>query len=181
MKYLCFITHHITKDYGAIGTVPWILNLAGGEQSASHLGGCTPAERTPEPNGGLWEGSFFFVSWGGVRLSPLGTSATNWPILPAPDDIWWMWNSRWNENWQVKPKYSEKTCPSATLSTINPIWPDMGLNPGRRDGKPATNRLSYGTARMGGQKSRLDYVEKRKVPYPCWELKPLFSVVQPIA
>jgi hypothetical protein len=29
---------------------------------------------------------FFFVSWGGVRLSPLGTSATNWPIVPAPDD-----------------------------------------------------------------------------------------------
>jgi hypothetical protein len=22
-----------------------------------------------------------------VRLSPLGTSATNWPIVPAPDDI----------------------------------------------------------------------------------------------
>jgi hypothetical protein len=26
------------------------------------------------------------VSWGGVRLSPLGTSATIWPIVPAPDD-----------------------------------------------------------------------------------------------
>jgi hypothetical protein len=26
------------------------------------------------------------VSWDGVRLSPLGTSATNWPIVPAPDD-----------------------------------------------------------------------------------------------
>jgi hypothetical protein len=23
---------------------------------------------------------------GGVRLSPLGTSATTWPIVPAPDD-----------------------------------------------------------------------------------------------
>jgi hypothetical protein len=29
---------------------------------------------------------FFLVSWGGVRLSPLGTAATNWPIVPAPDD-----------------------------------------------------------------------------------------------
>jgi hypothetical protein len=28
----------------------------------------------------------FLVSWVGVRLSPLGTSATNWPIVPAPDD-----------------------------------------------------------------------------------------------
>jgi hypothetical protein len=26
------------------------------------------------------------VSWDGVRLSPLGTWATNWPIVPAPDD-----------------------------------------------------------------------------------------------
>jgi hypothetical protein len=28
----------------------------------------------------------------------------------------------------------------------NPTWPDSGLNPGRRGGKPATNRLSYGAA-----------------------------------
>jgi hypothetical protein len=72
-----------------------------------------------------------------VRLSPLGTSATNWPVAPAPDDRWWwMWSSRRNENWQGKPKYSEKTYPSATLFTINPTWPDLGLNPGRRSGKP---------------------------------------------
>jgi hypothetical protein len=45
-----------------------------------------------------------------------------------------------------KPKYSEKTCPSATLSTTNSTWLDPVLNPGRRGGKPATNRLSYGAA-----------------------------------
>jgi hypothetical protein len=27
---------------------------------------------------------FFLVSWGGVK--ELGTSATDWPIVPAPDD-----------------------------------------------------------------------------------------------
>jgi hypothetical protein len=32
-------------------------------------------------------------------------------------------------------------CPSQ-----NPTLPDPGLNPGRRGGKPATNRLSYGAA-----------------------------------
>jgi hypothetical protein len=32
-------------------------------------------------------------------------------------------------------------CPSQ-----NPTWPDQGLNPGRRCGKPATNSLSYGAA-----------------------------------
>jgi hypothetical protein len=32
-------------------------------------------------------------------------------------------------------------CPSQ-----NPTWPDTGLNPGRRGGKPVTNRLRYGAA-----------------------------------
>jgi hypothetical protein len=78
---------------------------------------------------------FFLVSWGGVRLSPLGTSVTNWPIVSASDDRWRMWSSRRNENWKGKPKYSEKTCPSATLSK-NSTW--------STGGKPVTN--SYGTA-----------------------------------
>jgi hypothetical protein len=30
--------------------------------------------------------SFVLVSWGGVRLSPLGTASTVRPIVPAPDD-----------------------------------------------------------------------------------------------
>jgi hypothetical protein len=34
-------------------------------------------------------------------------------------------------------------CPSQ-----NPTCPDPGLNPGRRGGKPATTRLSYGAAVM---------------------------------
>jgi hypothetical protein len=40
----------------------------------------------------------------------------------------------------------EKTCPSATLSTTNPTWTDLRSNPGLRGEKPATNRLSHGTA-----------------------------------
>jgi hypothetical protein len=83
----------------------------------------------------------------GVRLSPLGIAATVWPFVPAPDDRWWwFWSNQWNANWQGKPKYSEKTCPSTTLSTTNPTWSDPGSNPDRRGGKPETNRLSYGTA-----------------------------------
>jgi hypothetical protein len=77
-----------------------------------------------------------------VRLTPLATSVTIWHIVPAPDDRWWVWSSRQNENWQRKPKYSQKTCPSATLCTTNPAWPDLGS-------KPATNRLSYDTAICG--------------------------------
>jgi hypothetical protein len=76
--------------------------------------------------------------WGESKLCPLGTSATEWPIVPAPGDyddgeIGGMKIGRW------KTKYSEKTCP-----TTNPTWPDPGVNPGRRGWKPATNRFSYG-------------------------------------
>jgi hypothetical protein len=39
-----------------------------------------------------------------------------------------------------------KTCPSASLSTTNPTWTDPGSNPALRDGRPAANRLSHGTA-----------------------------------
>jgi hypothetical protein len=47
-----------------------------------------------------------------VRLSPRGTAATQWPIVPAPKHRWcWLWSNRWSENWQGKPKYSEKTYP----------------------------------------------------------------------
>jgi hypothetical protein len=70
-----------------------------------------------------------------------------WPIVPAPDDKWWwLWRNWWKKDWQGKTKYSEKTCPSATLSTTDPTWLDPDLNPGRRGGKPVTNRLSYGAA-----------------------------------
>jgi hypothetical protein len=64
-----------------------------------------------------------------LRLSPLGTAATVWPIVPAPCDRWlWLWSSRWNANWQGNPKYSEKTCLSTTLSPRNPSCPDLVSN-----------------------------------------------------
>jgi hypothetical protein len=87
----------------------------------------------------------FSVSWGGMRLGPLGTSATNWPILPAPNDRR-VWSSRWNDNWQGKPKYSKKPFSTRALSTTNPTRPDLGSNPYRRVGKPAANGLSCVTA-----------------------------------
>jgi hypothetical protein len=91
--------------------------------------------------------SFLSFLGSGMRLSPLGTSATNWSIVPAPDDRWWwLWSSWWDQNWQGKLKYLEKTCPSATLSTTDLTWPDLGSNRGRRSGNMAIKRLSYGTA-----------------------------------
>jgi hypothetical protein len=39
-----------------------------------------------------------------------------------------------------------KNCPSATLSTTNPTWTDLGSNLGPCGGTPAANRLSHDTA-----------------------------------
>jgi hypothetical protein len=67
----------------------------------------------------------FLDSSDGVRLSPLGMSATFWPIAPAQVDRWWVWSSRWNDNWQGKPKYSEKTSPNSTFPPQiphDPTW-----------------------------------------------------------
>jgi hypothetical protein len=50
------------------------------------------------------------------------------------------------DDWQGKPKYWEKTCPSTALSTTDSTLLYQGYNPDHRGGNPATNRLSYGTA-----------------------------------
>jgi hypothetical protein len=87
-----------------------------------------------------------------VRLSPLGTSATNRATVPASDDRWWwwwMWSSQWNENRQGKSKYSEKSCPSVTWAAA---WEAGDHSSG--------GYLSYGTAKCSGK----------------YLLKPLWSV-----
>jgi hypothetical protein len=77
---------------------------------------------------------------GGDQLGPLGTAATNRPIVPAPGDyedgeIGGMMIGRDNPSTRRKP---------APVPLFPPQIPhDLT---GRRGGKPATNRLSYGTA-----------------------------------
>jgi hypothetical protein len=66
---------------------------------------------------------FVFVRWGETESTWYVAHCLAYCTSPG---------SRWNENWQGKPKYWEKTCPSATLSTKNTTWPDLDLNPGRR-------------------------------------------------
>jgi hypothetical protein len=94
------------------------------------------------PTSTSWLG-FFLSSWIELGLSPLGSSATNWTVVPAPDDrcAWRIW---WNENWQGNRSTRRKPAPM-------PFYPpqiphELGSNPGRRGGKPAPNRLIYGTA-----------------------------------
>jgi hypothetical protein len=90
---------------------------------------------------------YLFFNWYSGEWSPIGSTrhcGHQLAYCTSPGWLWW-WRNWWNDDWQGKPKYSEKTCPNASLSTTNPTCcPEA--NPGRRGGKPATNRLSYGTA-----------------------------------
>jgi hypothetical protein len=59
-----------------------------------------------------------YDQWGGTKST--GYCGHFWPIVQAPDDRWgWLWSNWWNEDWQGKLKYLEKTCPSAALSATN--------------------------------------------------------------
>jgi hypothetical protein len=81
------------------------------------------------------------------KLRPLGTAATNKPIVPALRDYddgerlveWWLAGETevLGENLPQCRFVNHKShmlCPDA--------------NPDRRSGKPTTNRLSYGTASL---------------------------------
>jgi hypothetical protein len=48
-----------------------------------------------------------------------GTAAMYWPIVPVPGDCEDGEVGGMKCGWQGKPKYSEKTCPGAILSTTN--------------------------------------------------------------
>jgi hypothetical protein len=79
-------------------------------------------------------------------LGPLGTAATKMPIVPAPGDyddgeFGGLMICRGNPSTRRKPA-PVPLCPPQ----IPHACPDA--NPGRRGGKPGTNRLSYGTAYM---------------------------------
>jgi hypothetical protein len=76
-------------------------------------------------------------------LGPLGTAATDRPVVPAAGDydegeIGGM-IGRGNRNTRRKPTQCRFVHHKPHM-----LCPDA--NPGRRGGKPATNRLSYGTA-----------------------------------
>jgi hypothetical protein len=53
---------------------------------------------------------------------------------------------QWNEIDRGKPKYSEKNLSQCHFIHHNPTWTDPGSNLGLRDERPATYRLSHGTA-----------------------------------
>jgi hypothetical protein len=62
----------------------------------------------------------FFFNWysGGWKPRSTRHCGHQWPIVPAPGDYYD--GEIGGIDWQGKPKYSEKTCLSAALSTTNP-------------------------------------------------------------
>jgi hypothetical protein len=68
----------------------------------------------------------------------------------------WGWRIWWNDDWQGKPKYSVKTCLSATFVHHKSHLTWLGANPGSCSGKPVTNHLSYGMVLWTG----LTYIKK---------------------
>jgi hypothetical protein len=88
---------------------------------------------------------FFFLVFG---LWGYGHCGHSWPVVPASGDSEEMIVEK-----QIECRLAGETevlgenlpqrhfCPSQ-----NPTWPDPVLNSGRRGGKLATNRLSYGAA-----------------------------------
>jgi hypothetical protein len=114
------------------------INTSGGMRNIRHLWvDCQEnvgASTSHNPMG--LHGLFFLIGivGGGVQLGPLGTAATNRPIVPASGDY---------DDGEIGGIIGRGN--RSTSSTTNfTCCPDA--NPGRRGGKPATNRLSYGTA-----------------------------------
>jgi DNA-binding transcriptional regulator/RsmH inhibitor MraZ len=61
---------------------------------------------------------FFFNLCDGTLGTAATTSLLYQPRMIGEGDCEEIW---WKEDWQEKPKYSEKTCPSATLFTIDAL------------------------------------------------------------
>jgi hypothetical protein len=85
----------------------------------------------------------YFVD--GLRLC-VRTAATNGPIVLPPDDDMSMKPWLNDDTDRGKPNNSEKNLYKYHFSTTNPIWIEPGAKLGLRGGRPATNRLSHGTA-----------------------------------
>jgi hypothetical protein len=92
-----------------------------------------------------WSDFFFSWRWGGS--STQAWMPTYVSILRIPQMIWvWRATVEWYLYWRENRRTRRKTCPTATLSTINPAWIDPVANPGPRGERPVTNDLSHGTA-----------------------------------
>jgi hypothetical protein len=74
----------------------------------------------------------------------------------------------WNDIFAGETEVLGENLPSATLSTTNPTWIELGANPGLRSERPATNRLSHGTATKNSSVEYLVSVHDVKYLFILW-------------
>jgi hypothetical protein len=86
---------------------------------------------------------FLFAQWG-VELGPLGTSATECPIVSAPGDC----DDGELDGMKIGREIEVlgENLPQRHFVPPQIPFARPGLEPGPPGGKPATNRLSYGAA-----------------------------------
>jgi hypothetical protein len=68
---------------------------------------------------------------------------------------------RWNDTDRGNQRTRRKTCPSATLSTINSTRTDLGANADPHGKKPAPTRLSYSMVVLtipGPERAEITYI-----------------------
>jgi hypothetical protein len=104
------VLSHVLKDSHHCQVYDWLLSYE--QYSMQRPRWCVCLSSSNLNNIAYFIFLVFRVSWGGVRLSPLCTSTSDWPTVPEPDDRWgWLWSNWWNEDWQERPKYSDKNLP----------------------------------------------------------------------
>jgi hypothetical protein len=103
----------------------------------------------------------FLIYCSGVRLTPLDTSATNWPYCTNPR---WLRSTRNLVEWEMAGEtevLGSSLC-QCHSSITNPTWPKLGSNLSQHSWKPAINHLSYGTALSAELKK--EFRQDLKVP-----------------
>jgi hypothetical protein len=80
----------------------------------------------------------YLLGWSWSKSTIIAT--TYWPIVPALDDVEDFGAVSGMNEWREKPKYLEKTCPSAALATIDSIL-DLPQSQ-TRDAAVGSRRLS---------------------------------------
>jgi hypothetical protein len=101
----------------------------------------------------------YLMLYVGVKLvlsyNSVSKNKTRSPAKITTYGLWYireLW--KWRIGWKIRSS-RRKPCPSAILSTTNPKWSGLGLNPGLRGEMPSINRLTWPALR-GRCSSRID-------------------------
>jgi hypothetical protein len=130
------------------------------------------------PNRASWEdfsswsdyASVIFLILGRCETEPFCTWAVDVPLY-QPHVRAVKWSIWWNVNWQRKPKYMDKSFPSATQATTNPIYNERGLNSSHLGGKP---KLDHGLFRCVNNKQAWNTMY---IFWAIWQIMLKFELV----